>query len=64
MTIDDKIRDEKAAKISAWSSGKIDKNEFLTGKEILPTDQSSMIEQAKLIYSPLGKNIKKTSENN
>ena len=44
MTIDDKIRDEKlqyeintvAAKISALSSGKIDKYEYLTGEEILP----------------------------
>ena len=43
MTIDDKIRAEKlqhdtnreAAKISALLSGKIDKCEFLTGKEIL-----------------------------
>ena len=40
MTIEDKIKDEKlqydfnreAAKISALSSGKIDKNEYLTGK--------------------------------
>ena len=44
MTINDKIRDEKLqhginkepAKISALSSGKIDKHEYLTGKEILP----------------------------
>ena len=44
MTIDDKIRDEKlqhginreAAKISALSSGKIDKYEYLTGKKIQP----------------------------
>ena len=44
MTIDDKIRDEKqqydinkdAAKISALSLGKIDKNEYLTGEELLP----------------------------
>ena len=43
MTIDDKIRDEKLphsinrekAKISPLSSGKIDKYEFLTGKETL-----------------------------
>ena len=56
MTIHDKIRDEKlqydisreAAKISAISSGKIDNYEFLTGKEILPSDQSRMIEQANL----------------
>ena len=43
MTIDDKIRDEKlhydnkreAAKISAISSRKIDKYEYLTGEEML-----------------------------
>ena len=59
MTIDDKIRDEKlqykinraAAKISALLSGKIDKYECLTGKEILPYDQSRIIEQAKFTYS-------------
>ena len=47
MTIDDKIRDEKlqyyinreAAKISTLSSGKIDKYKYLTGEEILPSDQ-------------------------
>ena len=63
MTIDDKIRDEKlqyhinreAAKISALSSGKIDKYEFLTGEEILPFDQSRIIEQANFTYSLLGK---------
>ena len=52
MTTDDKIRDEKlkyntnrkAAKISALSSGKIDKYEYLTGEEILPSDQSRIIE--------------------
>ena len=45
MTIDDKIRDgnlqydinKEAAKISALLSGKIDKYEFLTGEEILPS---------------------------
>ena len=59
MTIDVKILDEKvqydfnrkAAKISALLSGKIDKNEFLTGKEILPTDESRIIEQVKFNYS-------------
>ena len=52
MTIDDQIRDEKlqydinrkAAEISALSSGKIDKYEYLTGKEILPTNQQQIIE--------------------
>ena len=36
-------------------SGKIDRHEDLTDGEILPYDQSSMIEQAKFTYSPLGK---------
>ena len=46
MTTDDKIKDEKrqhdinkeAAKISALSSGRIYKSEYLTGEEILPPD--------------------------
>ena len=57
MIIDDKIKDEKiqydinreTAKISALSSGKIDKFEYLTGEEILPSDQSRIIEQARFI---------------
>ena len=63
MAIEDQIRDEKlqydinreAAKISALSSGKIDKYEYLTGEEILPSNQQQIIEQAKFTYSPLGK---------
>ena len=63
MTINDQIRDEKlqydinreAAKISALSSGKIHKYEYLTGEEILPSNQQQIIEQAKFTYSPLGK---------
>ena len=31
----------------------------LTGKEILPSDQSRIIEQAKLTYSPSGKAFEK-----
>ena len=54
MTIEDQIRDEKlqyyinreAAKISAFSSGKIDKYEYLTGEKILPSNQQQIIEQA------------------
>ena len=67
MTIDDQIRDEKvqyninreAAQISALSSGKIDKYEYLTGKDILPSNQQQIIEQAKLTYSPLWKGFEK-----
>ena len=39
--------------------GKLDRYEFLTGKEILPSDQSKIIElRTKFTYSPLGKRIK------
>ena len=70
MTIEDKIKDEKlqydinreAAKISALSSGKIDKYEYLTGEEILPSNQQQIIEQAKLTYSPLGKTFEKQTK--
>ena len=62
MTTGDKIRDEKlhydinreAANysiISALSSSKIDKYEYLTAEEILPPDQRRVIEQAKFAYS-------------
>ena len=67
MTIEDQIKDEKlqydinreAAKISALSSGKIDKYEYLTGEEILPSNQQQIIQQAKFAYSPLGKALEK-----
>ena len=49
----------EAAKTSALSSGKIDKYEYLTGDEILPSDQSRIIEQAKFTYSPLSKTFEK-----
>ena len=73
MTIEDQIKDEKlqydinreAAKISALSSGKIDKCEYLTGEEIVPSNQQQIIQQAKFNYSPLGKAIetqRKTTE--
>ena len=52
MTIDDQIRNEKllydinveAAIISALSLGKIDKYGYLTGEEILPSNQKQIIE--------------------
>ena len=67
MTITDQIRDEKlqfdinreAGKISALSSGKINKYEYLTGEDILPSNQQQIIEQAKFSYSPLGKAFEK-----
>ena len=41
--------------MSALSSGKIDKYEYLKGEQILPSDQRRVIEQAKFTYSTLGK---------
>ena len=37
------------------SSGKTDKYEYLTGEEIVPSDQQQIIEQAKFTYSLLEK---------
>ena len=51
--------ESESAKISALSSGQIDKYKFLTGEEILPSDQSRIIEQARFTYSPLGKTFEK-----
>ena len=67
MTIEYQIRDEKlqydinreAAKISALSSGKIGKYEYLTGEELLRSTQQQITEQAKFTYSPLGKAFEK-----
>ena len=47
----------EAAKISALSSRKIDKYEYLTGEQILPSDQSRIIEQVTFTYSPLRKSF-------
>ena len=63
MTINDQIKDEKlqyditreAAKISALSSGKLHKYEYLTGEDMLASNQQQIIEQTKFTYSPLGK---------
>ena len=70
MTIKDQIRDEKlqydinreAAKISALSSGKIDKYEYLPGGDIFPSNQQQIIEQAKFTYSPLEKPFQKQTK--
>ena len=67
MTINDQIRDEKlqydinreAAKISALSSAKIHKYEYLTGEDILPSNQQKIMQKARFTYSPLGKAFEK-----
>ena len=63
MAINDRIRDEKlrydinreAAKISALTLGKIHKYQYLTGEDILPSNQQQIMEQGKFTYYPLGK---------
>ena len=67
MTINHQIRDEKlqydinreASKISALSSGNIQKYEYFTGENILPSNQQQIIEQGRFTYSPLGKALEK-----
>ena len=70
MATNDQIRDEKlqyninrgAAKVLALSSGK--KYEYLTGEDILPSNQQQLIEQTKFTYCPLGKTFGKQKKNN
>ena len=70
MKNDDKIKNEKlqhninreSAKISALSSGKTDKHDCLIDEEVLPSDQTRVIEQAKFTHSPLGKALKKQTK--
>ena len=67
MVKDDKIKYEKLqyqinrepAKISVLLSGKIDKYEYFTGEEILPSDQSRVIEPATFKYYPIDKAFEK-----
>ena len=67
MTINDQIRYEKlqydidreAAKISASSSGKIHKYEYLPGEDISLSNQQKIIGQAKFTDSSLGKAFEK-----
>ena len=71
MTIDDQIGDEKiqydinreAAKISALLSGKIDKFEYLTGENILPSNQKNNITSYIYLFSFV-ENFWETNKNN
>ena len=67
MTINDQIRDEilqydinrEAGKIWALSSGKINKYKYLTGEDMLPSNQQQIIKQAKFTYCLLGNAFEK-----
>ena len=68
MTIECQIRDEKlqydinreAARALSLSSGKIDKYAYLTGEEILLSNQQQIIKEAKFTYCLLGKAFENT----
>ena len=72
MNIDDKIENwwklqydinREEAKISALTSGiKTDKYEYLTGEEILQSNQRRRTEQAKLTRSLIGKALEKQTK--
>ena len=47
----------------ALSSGKIDKYEYLTGKEILPSDKSRIKQQTKFEFSLHKENFEKNQNN-
>ena len=67
MRINIQIRDAKlrydinreAAKVSALSSDKIHKYEYLAGEDTLPSNQQQIIEQGGFTYSLLGKAFEK-----
>ena len=70
MIMDDQNKDQKlqydinreALIVFALLSGKISKKEYLTGKEILPSELSRIIDQAKFSHSPLGKAFEKQTK--
>ena len=57
MKIYNMISTWKAVEIWVLSSVKINKYEYFTGKDILPSNQQQIIEQPKFTYSPLEKNV-------
>ena len=70
MSIDEKVRDEKlqydtnreARKVSALSSAKINKYEYLAGEKVFPFDKSRTTKEANFSYPPLGKASEKETK--
>ena len=70
MKINDQIRDEKlqhdikreAAIISPLSLSKSHKYEYLTGEDILPSNQQKIIDQTRFTCSPLWKAFEKQTK--
>ena len=53
---------ERQQRYQLYHHAKTDKYEYLTGEEILPSNQQQIIEQAKFTYSPLGKAFEKQTK--
>ena len=49
-------------KYQLYHQAKLINNEYLTGEEILPSNQQQIIEQAKFTYSPLGQVFEKQTK--
>ena len=49
-------------KYQLYHQAKLINNEYLTGEEILPSNQQQIIEQAKFTYSPLGQAFEKQTK--
>ena len=60
MTI--KVSTEAAGKLSALSSRKVDKFEYLTGEKLLNFDHSKMMQQAKFTYTNFQKKFQKNNQ--
>ena len=56
------ILTKKQQKYQHFHLGKIDKYEYLTGEEILPSDPRQIIKQANFEYSPSGKAFEKQTK--
>ena len=71
MTADDKIRDlkcsmiltEKQQKISALSSRKLDKYQYLTGEETLPSNQRKKQQNKLSLHVLLQEKLEKNKQN-
>ena len=53
---------QRRSKISSSSSRKIDKHEYFTSEELLPSNHTQIIEQTKSAYSPLRKALVQQTE--
>ena len=53
---------KESAKISALKSGNIDKYQYLTDQEIIPSGREAALSMARFEYSPLGKALEKQTK--